>query len=347
MLKKTTVFIILVAVLLPLLASCASLPTYVMYTGGERGTYYNLGRSIAGIFTENEDTSGKVDESKFRANIKVLSSSGYRQNVEALSTGEAHLAIVRNDIAYFAQNGTGCYSEAVKGFSAIAYLYSEAVHIVARDNITSLAELSDLRVAVGEKGSANEIIFGQILDACGAGDCEKVNMSLSASVEAYKNEEIDAFFTVTGLPSATIKALADTHKFALLSIEDSVIESLCESYPYFSPLKVSKKNYSVLKEDMKTVCLYASLLASDTLEKDVVYNMTKRIAEDTFLMYHDKTEELSPATMWEDCCIVLHGGAEKYYKEYKKKQEKVTTEETTTASPDETGEPAGETTKAE
>jgi len=337
MLKKTTVIIILAAVLTAVLASCAKLPTYVMYTGGERGTYYNLGNSISDLFKEDEDTSGERDKSKFRADIQVRSSSGYKQNIEALISGEASLAIVRNDIAYSALNGTGCYSgEAVGGFCAIAHLYREAVYIIATEDITDVSMLSGKRISVGEEGSANEIIAQQILSACKIKDYEKKNMNVAGTAEAYKNGEIDAFIVISGIPSSTVKNLSSESKLTVLSLGQTVVDAICEQYPYFSPCTVGKKNYSVLKSDVKTVSLYATLLASSDIDSEIAYNMAKRLAEDTFLMLHDKSDEIQPAKMWEDCCVALHEGAEKYFKEYtKKEQAKNTTSKTETSSPDE------------
>lgn len=345
MMKKTAVFIILSVLILTILSSCADLPTYVMYTGGERGTYYNLGNSISELFKENEDTKGDKDKTKFRADIQVRSSSGYKQNIDALSSGEATLAIVRNDIAYFALNGTGCYKGSMKkGFSAIAHLYLEAVYIVAGERITSVGMLSGRRIAVGEKGSANEAVSESLMAACGITEYEKVNLTVAGSVEAYKNGEIDALILISGVPSSTIKDLSASAKFNLLSLPDDVLADACEDNPYFVPCTVKKNNYSVLKGDLITVGLYATLLVSNSVDEDVVYNMTKRLAEDTFLLMHDKAEELLPETMWNNMCVPLHEGAEEYYDDYIKEQSKKTTAPEETSSPEDTEETDSEET---
>ena len=341
MMKKNTVMILLTAIFLPilLLSSCSKLPTYVMYTGGERGTYYNIGNSISALLEDNEDAKGEKDESKYRAQIQVKSSSGYKQNIDALVSGEASFAIVRNDIAYFALNGKGCYDgKAVKGFSAVAYLYEEAVYIIAREDVTDASMLSGSKIAVGEEGSANAIVASQLLNAMNVKDYKEVYATVKGAIQAYKNGEVDAMIIISGVPSSSVIDLAANEKFCILPVSDDAVERICEKYPYFAPCTVAKNNYSVLKEDLNTVSLYATLLAADSVDEDAVYGITKRIAEDTDLMRHKKAKEMLPERMWENCCIPLHDGANSYYKYYLKEQAKHTTSAETTLSPDETTE---------
>lgn len=336
MLKRITGFFMLTIMLASVLSSCTRLPSLTLYTGGERGTYYNLGQSIAGLFTENEDTSGEKDETRYRADINVMSSSGYKQNIDALVDKSADLAIVRNDIAYSALSGTGCYSgDKKEGFSAVGYLYSEKVHILVKEEITDASMLEGKRIVVGEKKeSANSYISEQILSALGVSTYEKLYMSVSSAVDEFAAGNADAMFIISGLPSSNVKSMSSSVRFSILPIGEDVIKILCDKYPYFSSATISKKEYSVLKSNVKTVGLYATLLISDDIKDETAYSIAERLAEDTFLMRHDKAEEILPETMWKDCCVELHEGADLYYKKYLKKLEKETTAEETTVSPD-------------
>lgn len=326
MLKKITALFTVISLVLCvlLLPSCSKLPSYVLYTGGERGTYYNLGTSISEMLEDNEDESGEKDENKFTANIVVKSSSGYRENIEALVSGDADLAILRNDIA----NSVDIYSSYAKTrIVAIAQLYPETVHIVAREDITSISELGGLNISLGDASGANEIIFKQILSESGVEEYNAVNMTVAASVQAFVDGEIDAFMTISGEPSQTVKDLASSSKFTLLSIDDDVIDSLCEKYPYFSPAEISKKNYSAIRENVKSVSLSAMLVTTKKLDKTTAYNIAKRLSEDTYLMWHDKADSLDPDKMWEGCPIELHSGANMYFEEYKAEKERLEKEE--------------------
>lgn len=326
MLKKITALFLAISVVLSvlLLPSCSNDPSYILYTGGERGTYYNLGVSISEMLSDNENESGEKDSEKFTANIVVRSSSGYRENIEALVSGDADLALLRGDIAFSAE----IFSSSAKDrIVAIAQLYPELVYIVAREDIKSISDLEGLNVSLGDAGGANEAVFKQILSESGVNEYNALNMSSAASVQAFVNGEIDAFMTISGEPSKTVKELSSACKFTLLPIEEETIDSLCERYPYFSPAEINKKNYSAIRENVKSVSIYAMLAASDKLDEKAAYNIAKRLCEDTYLMWHDKAESLDPDKMWEGCPIELHSGANEYFEEYKKEKERLEKEE--------------------
>ncbi len=331
--KKAVAFIGMLALCLALLCACADLPHYILLTGGERGTYYNIGNDISDMFVDIEDTEGEKDPTKYKAKISVRTSEGYEENINALKNGSADLAIVRADIAYSAINGSGVYEgKKMTGFSAIAALYGEAVHIVAKDGTKSLSELSGARISVGVKDSANAMIATQVLVAAGVKDYEKHELSLNESVTAFENGEIDAFFVISGAPTTTVSKLSSKARFVLVGLDDSVIEELCARHSYFRPCHIAKKTYNVLKTSINTVALNAVLLVSDNVDNASVYNITKRLAEDTYLMYHDLSAEITPKNMWTGLPVPLHDGAEKYYNEYLKELEKEEQKKNTTAA---------------
>ena len=201
--------------------------------------------------------------------------------------------------------------------------------------MTSVSQLEGCKISLGDKGGANEFLAEQIISAFGIKTYEKVNMSLSKSIEAFKSGEIDAFFVIAGKPSSTIEELSMVCQFSLLPIEGEIAETICKKFPYFSQCTISKREYSILKKDLSTISLYATLLVSDSVDEETVYSITERLAEDTFLLYHDKSEELLPENMWKDCCLPLNEGTEKYYKKYLKELEKKkTTAEETTETPE-------------
>lgn len=303
-----------------LLSSCSNRVSPVLLTGGEQGTYYSLGNALSEMLESNEDEHGDKDKSKFTAAFTVKSTSGHRENFSELSDGKPYFAIARSDILWSAANGTGVYqNEKVDGIKLVAELYDEVVHIAVKEGIKTLSHLTAKKICLGEKDSAGAIIAQQILSAAGVHSYTAVYLSPNAAANALKSGEIDAFFLISGIASSVITELSKSLRFELIGIDEATINNLCNQYPYYSKYFLSKKQYNVLKESIYTVSLRACLIATDNVEEDLVYNIVKRIAEDSsYLLNHKKYQEISPDKMWSQNTVTLHKGAERYKSEYEK-----------------------------
>ena len=78
-----------------------------MATGGTTGTYYAFSGTISQVLAE------KVDNLSF----DVQSTGASKANIYLISDKEADIAIVQNDVMYYAYNGTDLFAgEKVSGF---------------------------------------------------------------------------------------------------------------------------------------------------------------------------------------------------------------------------------------
>lgn len=343
--KSKSILLLSLLLAVCVLASCSAPVCARLMTGGEGGTYYSMGNALSELLASNEDAKGDPDKSKFTASFEVVASSGYRENLCALSEGTTQMAIVRGDLAYFALNGQHMFKDgALDGFSLVCELYNEAVHIMAKLNTGSVSGLSGKKVAVGKKGSDSAILADMILTESGVTDYEAVYVSPEAAIEPFKAGELDAIIFPSGLTSNYVTELASRHTFELVDIDPEVITSLCEKYPFFRPLTVPKRTYSVLKSALHTVTLRACLLARDDMDAELIYKIVERFANDAKLLEHKKYTELSVDGMWTYTCLPIHEGASKYFEEYKKEKaekeaNKTTKKPETTASPETGDEP--------
>ncbi len=314
--KKLSVLFICLILVSMLLASCKASLCATLVTGGEGGTYYSIGEALSELLSSNEDEDGEKDKTKFTGSFNVVSSSGYAENIEKLADGYAQLAIVRNDIAYYAQNGTLLYEgQKQEKLSLVLELYNEAIHIIAKTGTNDIYGLSGKKICVGEEGSASEIAVKAVLAEAGVTDYTAVNLSNENAEIAFINGEIDAYIFVSGIKSRTVTDLAKKFTFEMIGIPDDVVERICKKYPFFEPYTVSKKTYSVLKSAVHTVTLRACLMTSTDVDKTLIYNIAKRFSEDGDLLNHSKYSELKADNMWTSC-LTLHPGAEKRMKEY-------------------------------
>lgn len=310
--KKLWLLMIMLLVVALIVTGCwgRKKTTLKMATGGTTGTYYAYGGTVSQVLSQ------KIGNLSF----DVQSTGASKANIYLLSDREADIAIVQNDVMYYAYEGTDLFAgEKVSGFSAMAGLYAEVCQIVANSAITSIEDLRGKRVSVGDVGSGVEFNARQILEAYGMtfNDIIVNNLSFADSATAFKDGKIDAFFCVAGAPTTAIVELTTSHQINLLEIDDEHAAKLIEKYPFYTKFAVPGDTYKGVDYDAQTVAVVASFIVRDDLDQDLVYKMTKALFEnaDEITVGHPKGAELDPVYSISSISIPMHPGAEKCYKE--------------------------------
>lgn len=310
--KKKLFFIITAMLLISslVLTGCEAKTTLKMATGGTTGTYYAYSGTVSQVLGE------KVGNISF----DVQSTGASKANIYLISDKEADVALVQNDVMYYAYNGIDLFEgEKVTGFSAMAGLYAEVCQIVSKSEITSVEDLRGKRVSVGDIGSGVEFNARQILEAYDMtfDDINVNNLSFGDSATALKDDKIDAFFCVAGAPTTAVVELATSNKINLLEIDDEHAAKLSEKYPFYTKFDVPAGSYKGVDSAVQTVAVVATYIVSDSLSEDLVYNMTKALFENAeeITVGHPKGAELDPSYSISSISIPIHPGAEKYYKE--------------------------------
>ena len=286
----------------------------VLATGGNTGTYYAYGMAMGPILAEK--TNIKFD---------VQSTGASKANIQLIQVDEADMAVVQNDVMYYAYTGTDLFTgEQTQDFAAMAVLYPELCQIIAtkESGITTVADLAGKRVSVGDAGSGVEFNAKQILEAYGIdmnADIEKQNLGFGPSADALKDGKIDAFFCVAGIPTTAITDLAMSTDITVVAVEDEKFEELASKYGFYTQQTVPASTYAGMTEDVKTVAVMATYIVDNDLPEEAVYNITKAMFEnkDAIAAAHVKGAELNAATAIEGIPaeVPLHPGAAKYYKE--------------------------------
>jgi len=293
------------------LAGCGGKKTTLkMATGGTTGTYYAYCGTVSQVLSQ------KISNLSF----DLQATGASKANIYLLADKEAYIAIVQNDVMYYAYNGTDLFAgEKVTGFSAMAGVYAEVCQVVAKSDINSIAELRGKRVSVGDIGSGVEFNARQILEAYGItfDDIIVNNLSFGDSATAFKDDKIDAFFCVAGAPTTAIVELATSNQIRLLEVDDEHAAKLMEKYPFYTKYDVPGGSYKGVDQSVQTVAVVATYIVSEALSEDLVYDMTKALFENAeeIAVGHPKGAELDPAYSVSSISIPMHPGAEKYYKE--------------------------------
>ncbi|MEG1931816.1 MAG: TAXI family TRAP transporter solute-binding subunit [Pygmaiobacter sp.] len=300
-------------------ASSAAAPTtekqsLTLGTGGTTGTYYAVGGVMATVLNDKLGLS----------NLTVTSTGASKANIQLVDDGEAKLALVQNDVMYYAYNGTDLFADEGKyeTFGTVACMYDETCQVIALSDkgIKSIADLKGKSVSVGDAGSGVEFNARQILAAYGLDidkDINKINASFGDSAESMKDGKIDAAFVTAGAPTTAIVDLAMTKAVSVLSIDDEHAAALIKDYPFYVQATIPAGTYKGVDTDTKTVAVQATLIAAMDIPEDVIYDLCKTMFDniDALKDGHAKFAELTPEDAVAGASTPFHPGAEKYFKE--------------------------------
>ncbi len=314
--------LILLAVLALIVAGCAEKEVkpaekvekfhITILTGGASGTYYPIGGAMAKII--NKYVKG-VEATAVTSGASVV-------NARKLGDKEAELALLQNDIAYYAYNGIEMFKEKpVKNIRGIATLYPEVIQIVTlKDSgIRTIYDLKGRRVAVGAPGSGTAVDAMQILNAAGINESNTDirYLNFKEVADALKDGTIDAGFIVAGIPTAAVTDIASVRDIYIVEIPDEIYQKLSEKYKFYIQYTIPAGSYKGLDKDVKSVAVLAMLATREDIPEDIVYNITKAIFEhtDELVAAHERAKDITLETALDGMSIPLHPGAEKYYRE--------------------------------
>ncbi len=294
------------------LAACGSGTTLTFGTGGDTGTYYAYGGTLAGYVTENTDTT-----------VTAVSSNGSQTNIEDIASGAIQLGFVQSDVMSYAYSGTRLFLDTegnpapVNSFSTVAALYMEQVQIVTLNpDIKTVADLEGKNVSIGASGSG---VYFNALDVLGAyglteDDINPLYQDFATSVDSLKDGKIDAAFIVAGAPTTAVTDLASGNDVYLVSLDQEHIDALIESSPYYSSYTISKDVYGT-PEDCTTVAIAAVVVAGNDVSEDAVYDFVSTIFENKGNLGHAKEAELDLDFATSITDVPYHPGAAKYFAE--------------------------------
>lgn len=276
------------------------------HAGGTGGTYYPLSNEFKTIVEENTDFT-----------LQVQSTGASVENVGSLADGSADFALIQNDIASFAKNGTGIDAfkgNAVKNLMGVATLYPETITVVTQANsgIKKLSDLSGKRINTGDLGSGTQVNALQILEAVGVTDFTEQNSGFSQATNQLKNGDIDAAFVVGGWPVGAIEELASTNDIALVPISGETRKTVMNSAEWFSEDTIPAGTYSGVDTKTETVAVQAMIATHEGVSEKTVETVTAAIFDNTGDL-STKTDYINKKSAQDGMSIELHPGAKTYF----------------------------------
>lgn len=283
-------------------------------TGGTAGTYYPIGGAIAEILNNNIEGM----------NASAQSTGATVANINMLKDGSVDMAIVQNDITYYAVNGTEMFQDKkVTNLKGIATLYPETCQFVTLDSsgIKTIADLKGKRVAVGAAGSGAEANARQILQAYGItyDDINVQYLSFGEAASALKDGNVDAAFLTAGYPTASVQDISSQNKIRLLPIDDDKADALIAKYPFYTKTKIPAGTYAGFDEEVPTISVMSMLVVNDKVDDKLGYEIAKAIFSnlDRLQAAHSVGKLISKENAEKGMPLDMNAGAKKFFEESK------------------------------
>jgi TRAP transporter TAXI family solute receptor len=263
----------------------------------------------------------------FNKNIKGMNASAQSTgatvaNINMLKDGSVDVAIVQNDITYYAANGTEMFKDKkVENLRGLATLYPETCQFVTLDKtgIKSINDLKGKRVAVGAAGSGAEANARQILEAYGItyDDISAQYLSFGEAASALKDGNVDAAFLTAGYPTAAVQDISAQNKIQLLPIDADKADALIAKYPFYTKTTIPAGTYAGFDIAVPTISVMAMLVATDKVDDALGYDLTKSLFSnlDKLQAAHAVGKLITKEGAQKGMPIKMNAGAEKYFKE--------------------------------
>ena len=310
--KKLFTLVLVMSVVFAGTAWAAQPMRLTMATGGVAGIYFPFGGILGQVMSDN---SGVVE-------ITAQVTGATVENLNLMGMGDVELALVQNDLSYYAYRGLEFYVDnPISNFKAITRLYPELLHTVAQvdSGIYSIADFVGRRISVGASGSGNEANCRQIFGFYGI-NYDNITPFFLPHVEAvnhFRDRQIDAFVFTTGTPAPGVMDVVMLRDVTFVPVYGAVRDAIIEAFPFFTADVIPANTYRGQTEDVETLAMQAIMVVREDIPEDIVYAMTKALFEnlDAVRAGHAKGYELSLDTALMGLTIPLHPGAERYFRE--------------------------------
>ena len=315
--KKIVSLVLVLCLMMALVATSAFADqkyTFTMGTSSTGGAVYAVGAGISKILEDHIPN----------LRVRAISTGGAVDNVAMMSRDEIELACNASAVNGLAYAGEQEGLDAQTNLRGICTLYPSVFHFVVTQSsgIKSFDDLAGTKGAVGQAASATDVYTQHIVGTAGYDykerkDFTPVYANVSGAAEQMKDGHIDWAHMPLGLPGSAVTDLALTSKINILPIEGEFRDKLIEEHPYYVPYTIPGGTYNGIDEDIETAACVITLVADESVDEEIVYEITKCIWENL-----EEVQQIAASLSYMDVNnpvagigVPVHPGAERYYKE--------------------------------
>ncbi|XQQ07178.1 MAG: TAXI family TRAP transporter solute-binding subunit [Leptolyngbya sp. IPPAS B-1204] len=274
----------------------------VIATGSKEGEYYAFAEALATVVSRHHP----------KIKITVKETAGAQENLELLDQKAAQLAIVQSD------------TPSRPTARAVAYLFPEVFHLVARANsqIQSVQDLRGKRVALMPQGSGSYNLFWLLSQHYGLGSQSQpgftpLPLPPQQAYAALQQGDVDALFRVMALGNPAMSELLKTSRSQLVAIDQ--VDSLRLSLPYLEASTIPKGTYDgagpIPPETLPVVGVRAVLITREDANTEVIQEITRTLFDfrNEIVAIYPRAATMRLPESGENLGLPLHPGAQAFY----------------------------------
>jgi len=285
-------------------------PELSLATGEISGAYNRVGSTLASLWSNHD---GGI-------RVKTRSTGGSVANLTMLAKGEVDLALAASNSAYRAYSGSFPFTEPVKKLRAIAALYPEVFHFLARrdSGLEYISDIRGLRVAMGSRLGGTHLTAWEVFRAHGIGpdDVRPEYLAFSEAIFAMQAGMVDVAVIGAGIPAPAVEDAATIMEVKLLGVRPEMVRGFLGEQPYVSLYKIPLGTYRGVDREVLTIVSPALLVTTAATPDDLVYRLTKALFSNREVVAANPyIKAIEPATAVKGVSIPFHNGALQYYRE--------------------------------
>lgn len=283
-------------------------------TASTTGTVYPLCSAIANLWNT------EIDYVKASAQA----SNGGVDNLNLIADGDAQMGVAVTSILYESYVGEGSFegraNEDLRVLTGLYYNPNQLV-VAGDSGIESISDLAGKSFAPGAAGSTGEVETKTHLTELGMNYPDDIGAQFVGFTEAtdlIRNKQLDGAWIMAGVPTAAVTEVTSTAGGKVIGIDESLIEQLQETYPWYAKYTIPAGTYEGQDEDVLTSAIKITICTDASVDDDAVYEMTKVFWEniETLAATSPSLQGLTVADAVTDLAgVPLHDGAARYYQE--------------------------------
>jgi TRAP transporter TAXI family solute receptor len=294
------------------LALPAAAQQVTMMTGPQGGSWVPLGGALKNMW----------EKSIPGLQMTVTPGAGIA-NVRGVDEGKAHVGLANSATTVDGIEGRKPYTKKVTKVCQVANLYPQYFQVAALADakVGSYAELKGKSLVTQPKGNTAEILTSMVLELNGLNyqALSKANFqtSYTDAVAMMKDGHAQVMTLGTTAPASAVMDLASARDITLVPVDDKTMGALKKLNPGYNKLTIKAGTYPKQDKDVPVIGYSTHIVAACDLPEDVVYKMTKTMAEnvDAMAAVVKPIAGLTAKDMAVDIGVPFHKGAAKYYKE--------------------------------
>jgi uncharacterized protein len=298
--------------------------SFQIATGMTEGVYFPVGQTIAGLISHPLGV-GRCDTAMVCGPAGVIlsarTSEGSTDNLRSVNQGLVDSGFADGDAIAAAVAGRGAFRRSARHLRVIAALFPEEAHLVvaAKSGIQSVDDLRGRRVLMGLPNSASLLRARAILAAYRIRVREVASDEPGAQM--LKNDKVDAYFAVAGVPLDSIRDLLAQHAARLVPINGEGRDRLLQMEPQLSAATIPAGAYPGTGT-VETVSTRAYWVTRDSEPDALIYGLVRALFNPAnrgaLAASHPSAREIGLNIAATNPPAPLHPGAARFYRELEK-----------------------------